>query len=61
MRSDIGDDGSHYPECEKVVQDFWDYSETDHQKAIEISHAFLKIREAELAKSRQNSASKKKK
>ncbi len=61
LRSDIGDDGSHYPECEKVVQEFWDYSEADHLKAIEISHAFLKIRKAELAKARQNSASKKKK
>jgi N-acetylglucosamine-6-sulfatase len=61
LRNDIGDDGSHYPECEKVVQEFWDYSEADHQKAIEISHAFLIIRKAELAKARQKSGSKKKK
>lgn len=48
LRLEIGDDGSHYPECEKVVQEFWDYSDEDQQKAIEISHAFLQQREASL-------------
>ena len=50
LRKDIGDDGSHYPECEAVVQEFWDYSEADRLKAIEISANFKKVREAELAK-----------
>ena len=50
LRKDIGDDGSHYPECEAIVQEFWDYSEADRLKAIEISANFKKIREAELAK-----------
>ena len=50
LRKDIGDDGSHYPECETIVQEFWDYSEADRLKAIEISANFKKIREAELAK-----------
>ncbi len=49
MRKDIGDDGSHYPACEAVVQEFWDYSEADRLKAIEISAEFKKVREAELA------------
>ncbi|QDT08433.1 sulfatase [Planctomycetes bacterium K23_9] len=49
MRKDNGDDGSHYPKCEAIVQEFWDYDEADRVKAIEISHAFLKRREAELA------------
>ena len=48
LRRDIGDDGSHYPECEKIVQEFWDYDQADREKAIKISRAFLKKREAEL-------------
>ena len=48
LRKDIGDDGSHYPECEKVVQEFWDYSEEDQAKAVELSHAFLNQREESL-------------
>ncbi|MCZ6672459.1 MAG: sulfatase [Verrucomicrobia bacterium] len=50
LRQDIGDDGSHYPLAEKVVQEFWDYDEADQRKAIQISHEFLRRREAELAK-----------
>jgi hypothetical protein len=49
LRLDIGDDGSHYPECEKVVQEFWDYDQADRDKAIKISRAFLNQRESELA------------
>lgn len=44
LRKDIGDDGSHYPKCEEVVQEFWDYSDEDRIKAEEISHAFLQRR-----------------
>lgn len=50
LRHEIGDDGSHYPACEKIVQEFWDYSEEDKAKAIEISHQFLTTRLAELEK-----------
>ncbi len=56
LRKQIGDDGTHYPNCEKVVQEFWDYDENDAAKAIDISHQFKKRRMAELkAKSKQNS------
>jgi arylsulfatase A-like enzyme len=48
LRLKIGDDGSHYPECEKVVQEFWDYDLEAQKKAIRLSRAFLKRREAEL-------------
>lgn len=50
LRKDIGDDGSHYPATERVVQEFWDYDDEDRQKAIKISGQFRQIREAELAK-----------
>jgi len=53
MRQEIGDDGSHYPACEKVVQHFWDYDKADRQEAIQISHDFRRRRESMLnAKSR---------
>ena len=45
IRADIGDDGSHYPNCERVVQEFWDYSEADQRKAIQISSEFRQKRE----------------
>ncbi len=48
LRKQIGDDGSHYPECEKVVQEFWDDDDADRQKAIQISHEFRARREASL-------------
>lgn len=50
LRQDVGDDGSLYPKCEAVVQEFWDYDESDRRKAIEISSQFRQRREAELAK-----------
>ncbi|MEM9235965.1 MAG: sulfatase [Verrucomicrobiota bacterium] len=48
LRKRVGDDGSHYPKTEAVVQEFWDYNEADRAKAVEISHQFLKVRENEL-------------
>ena len=48
LRQLVGDDGSHYPNCEKVVQQFWDYDDADRQRAIDISHQFLKRRTAQL-------------
>ena len=50
LRKDVGDDGSHYPSAENVIQEFWDYDEIDKQNAIKLSRQFLKVREAELAK-----------
>ena len=48
LRKKVGDDGSHYPACEKIVQEFWDYSEADHEKAKKISREYLVQRKAEL-------------
>lgn len=50
LRIDIGDDGSHYPKCEAVVQEFWDYDDADQQKAIRLSEDFRARREAMLQK-----------
>ena len=50
LRQDIGDDGSHHPACEEIVQEFWDYDEADRKKAIQISHDFKAAREASLKK-----------
>ncbi|MCA9143528.1 MAG: sulfatase [Planctomycetales bacterium] len=47
-RKRVGDDGSHFPECEAIVQEFWDYDEADQAKAREISHQYLKRRLSEL-------------
>jgi N-acetylglucosamine-6-sulfatase len=49
------DDGSHHSECEKVVQEFWDYDTDDRAKAIALSHDF-KLRREEML---QNQAKKK--
>lgn len=53
-RKRVGDDGSHFPECEKVLQEFWDYDAADQEKAKHISHAYLKRREAELKAGKRN-------
>jgi len=39
-RAEIGDTGEDYPECEAIVQEFWDYDEADRAKAIQISHEY---------------------
>lgn len=54
LRTDVGDDGSHYPECEKVVQEFWDYDESDREKAKQISHDYYQRRQDELQKKKRN-------
>jgi N-acetylglucosamine-6-sulfatase len=53
-RQRVGDDGSHYPKCEEVVQEFWDYDEADQTKAREISHTYLKRRLQELKENKRN-------
>ncbi len=54
LRARVGDDGSHFPECEAVVQEFWDYDEADRAKARQISHRYLKRRLQELEVSKRN-------
>ena len=48
LRNRVGDDGSHFPACEKIVQEFWDYDDTDRRRAVEISHEYLARRQEEL-------------
>ena len=48
LRQHVGDDGSHYPACEKVVQEFWDYDSDDREKAIQLSRQFKMRREHNL-------------
>ena len=50
LRKKIGDDGTHYPECEKILKEFWEYDETARSNAIQISHDFLNRRLSELAR-----------
>lgn len=47
LRKRVGDDGSHYPAVEDVVQEFWDYSDEDRQKAIDISHEYVQAKQSE--------------
>ena len=53
-RERVDDDGSHYPKCEAIVQEFWDYDEADQAKAREISHQYLQRRLKELAEGKRN-------
>ena len=53
-RKRVGDDGSHFPAAEKVLQEFWDYDAADQAKAKEISHKYLKRRQAELKAGKRN-------
>ncbi len=53
-RKRVGDDGSHYPECEAIVQEFWDYDEADQAKARQISHEYLARRLGELNAGKKN-------
>ena len=50
----VGDDGSHFPACEKIVQEFWDYDAADRKKAAQISHDYLARRKAELEANKRN-------
>ncbi|MEL7338691.1 MAG: sulfatase/phosphatase domain-containing protein, partial [Planctomycetota bacterium] len=54
LRSKVGDDGGHYPECEKIVQQFWDYGPEDQRDAREISAQYLQRRQNELQKKQRN-------
>jgi len=54
LRDKVGDDGSHYPACEEIVQEFWDYDELDREKAKQISHDYYRRRQVELQKGKRN-------
>ena len=54
LRKKVGDDGSHYPACEKIVQEFWDYSDADRKRAVAISNEYSKRRKSELAEGLYN-------
>ncbi|MFT5130767.1 MAG: arylsulfatase A-like enzyme, partial [Rhodothermales bacterium] len=60
LRKDIGDDGSHHPACEAVVQEFWDYDAADREKAVAISAEFKKAREYSLKNPKKKQPKKKK-
>lgn len=49
-RERVGDDGSHFPKCEEVIQRFWDYNAADKKEAALISHEFLNRRLDELSR-----------
>ena len=49
LRKTVNDTGEHYPKCEAVIQEFWDYDAADREKAKQISAGFLAQRTAELA------------
>ncbi len=53
-RKRVGDDGTHYPKCEAIVQEFWDYDEADQGKARQISHDYLTRRLSELKAGKRN-------
>jgi N-acetylglucosamine-6-sulfatase len=59
LRKDVGDDGSHHPACEAVVQEFWDYDDADRKKAIAISATFKKDREYSLKNPKKRAPKKK--
>ncbi|MEC7980195.1 MAG: acetylglucosamine-6-sulfatase, partial [Planctomycetota bacterium] len=54
LRRRVGDDGSHFPECEKVVQEFWDYDKQDQLKAEQLSREYLQRRHQELEQDVRN-------
>ena len=56
LRERVGDDGSHFPKCEAIVQEFWDDDAKDRAKAIELSHEYLSRRQAELKAGKNISA-----
>jgi hypothetical protein len=61
LRKKIGDDGSHYPASEKIVQEFWDYDAADREKARKISSEFLQRRLESLKTSKNQGRNQQKK
>jgi N-acetylglucosamine-6-sulfatase len=48
LRERVGDDGTHFPKCETIVQEFWADDARNRAKAIKLSHEYLSRRQAEL-------------
>jgi arylsulfatase A-like enzyme len=44
LRTAVGDTGEHFPRCEAVIQDFWDYDADDRARAVALSATFLQER-----------------
>jgi len=61
LRKTVGDDGTHHSECEKVVQEFWDYDAVDRANAIAISNEFKTRRETMLKEGKSKKKMQKKK
>ena len=61
LRKKVGDDGTHHSECEKVVQEFWDYDAVDRANAIAISNEFKVRRETMLKEGKSKKKMQKKK
>jgi len=40
LRKEVGDTGKEYPQAERVIQEFWDYSDDDRRRAVEISKQY---------------------
>ncbi|MEW4528296.1 sulfatase [Maioricimonas sp. JC845] len=41
LREQVGDTGEDFPATERVIQEFWDYDQTDRARAEQISHEYL--------------------
>ena len=53
-RNRTGDDGTHFPACERILQHFWDDSAETRAEAVQVSHDFLKRRLDELQQNKRN-------
>ena len=45
LRKQVGDTGEDYPAAEAIVDEFWDDDKIDRQKAVKISHDYLKSKQ----------------
>lgn len=53
-RNRTGDDGTHFPACERILQHFWEDSAETRAEAVQVSHDFLKRRLDELQQNKRN-------
>ncbi len=49
-----GDDGHHFPACERILQHFWEDNAETRAEAVQVSHNFLKRRLEELQQNKRN-------
>jgi len=50
LREKVTDTDEKFPEVRRIVDEFWDYDESDRAKAIEISHTYAQREKARQAK-----------